>query len=37
MGQLMSLAVREGYPGKTMTEGRTGNYFCTVWSPQWLV
>ena len=29
MGQLMSLVVREGYPGKTMTEGRTGNYFCT--------
>ena len=27
MGQLMSLAVREGYLGKTKIEGKTGNYF----------
>lgn len=33
MGQLISLAVREGYLGKTMAEGRTGNYFCTVVTP----
>ena len=33
MGQLISLAVREGYLGKTMAEGRTGNYFCTECHP----
>ena len=28
MGQLMSPSVREGYLGKTMIEGKTGNNFC---------